>query len=64
MNFLILRDFFLDFCEFIFEFKMFRNNLKIKKGLFSHETQVDATWHARPCGRATQTHGSACVARM
>ena len=26
-------------------------------------TRTDATWHARPCGSATQTHASACVAQ-
>ena len=27
-----------------------------KCGLFSRRTHVDATWHARPCGSATQAH--------
>ena len=29
---------------------------KAKKGLFSHGTQVDETWHARPRGSATWVH--------
>ena len=35
-----------------------------KKGAFITRTHVDVTWHARPRGRATQTHTSACVAQM
>ena len=44
-----------------------------KGGLFLHKTRgadvawrgtcADATWHVRPCGSATQTHASACMAR-
>ena len=62
-EFPIFRDF-LDFSEFIFEFKSFKTIKKrIKRGLFLHGTHMKVTWHARPRGRATQTHASACVAR-
>ena len=46
----------------------FLNPLKIinisKKGvILSRGTYADATWHARPRGRATRTHASAYMAR-
>ena len=60
MNFLISRD----FSGFIFYFKSIKTiKIKAKRGLFSSGTHVDATWHARPRGRATRTHTSAWVAR-
>ena len=60
MNFLIFRD----FSEFIFEFKSFKTiKKKNKKGVYFLAGHVDATWPARPRGRATRTHASACVAR-
>ena len=61
MNFLI----FMDFSEFILDFNSIKTiKIKAKRGLFLRGTHVDATWHARPYGRATRTYASACVARM
>ena len=52
----------MDFSEFIFDFKSIKT---IKKGgvYLSCGTRAYTRWHARPRGRAVQTHASACVAR-
>ena len=49
----------------IFYFKIIKKNLKKRqKGvILLRRTHIDATWHARPCGRATPAHAGACVAR-
>ena len=58
------RDFFQIFQNLFLDFKLLKRIKKGgKKGVFSRGTHVDATWHARPRGRATRTHTSACVVR-
>ena len=50
MNFLI----FGDFLNLFFIFKEFKTIKNMQKdGIFLRGTHVDATWHARPRGRAT-----------
>ena len=67
MIFTIFRDFsgiFLDLFKYIFEFKSIKTiKNKQKADYLSRGTHVDATWHARPRGRATWTHASACMAQ-
>ena len=64
MNFLIFRDIFPDFSEFILIFNV-NNKFKMgKKGGIICAGHVDVTWHSGPRGSATQTHGSAYVAQM
>ena len=67
--------FFLDFIEIYFDFYGFNSFLKTgKKGvIFLQElwadvarrgTRADATWHARPCGRAMRVHTGTWVPLM
>ena len=59
------RDFFQIFLNLFSIFKVLKTMKKGQKGvILSRRTHVDATWHARPRGKATRTHMSACVARM
>ena len=59
MSFLIFRDFFTDFSEFI---SLFNNKTELKKGAKSRlnlrKTHVDATWHIGPRGNATRAHAA------
>ena len=59
MIFIIFRDFFQDFSNFIFDLNV---KIKLKKMqkrvLFFARGHVDATWHARPCGIATRGHAA------
>ena len=62
-DFYNLYEFFWNLYEFISIFKRFKLiKNKAKIGAFIARTHVDATWQARPRGRATRTHASACVA--
>ena len=62
MIFTIFRDFsefFLIFNDFIFYLNRFKINKKNKKNiLLSRGARVDATWHGRPRGSATQSRAA------
>ena len=59
------RDFFWIFLNLFLIFKVLKIIIKKAKGvILSRRSHVDATWHARPHGRATRTHANAYVARM
>ena len=62
---------FLNFFEFIYDLILLKKGQKgviypqeLQADMARRWTHTDATWHARPCGSATWTHASACVALM
>ena len=59
MIFIIFRDFFPDFSNFIFDLIEFKTMKKRgKRDCFLRGSHVGATWHTRPRGRATQAHAT------